>query len=181
MNFRVLLLAVVVMAAGMSSVEAGVIYTFSYELDGGDILYGKLDGVLQGDNDTVVVNSVSDLSFAGVPAGSFPLLDSFSNVVAFSSLSPVVSISGSTMDIIVTDSPLGVDGFLFEASGAFSGFPVYSGGTTFGNVGENFDSARWTLTSTAAVPEPTSIGILTVGALGMMFARRKKRLKLLAS
>jgi len=178
MNFRELLLAGVVVAAGMSSVEAGTIYTFSYELAGGSILSGKLDGDLQGDNDTVVVNSVSDLSFNGAPAaGSFPFLDSVTNFNIASGLPPVVSISGSLMDLLVANPAAAFDGFAFETSGVL-GSPVYQAGPTFGSTFETYEPANWTLTP---VPEPSSIVMFSVGALGMMFARRQRRLNKMAS
>ena len=177
MNFRELLLAGVVVAAGMSSVEAGTIYTFSYELAGGSILSGKLDGDLQGDNDTVVVNSVSDLSFNGAPAaGSFPYLDSVLNVPGLG-LPPVVSISGSFMDIIVADSGASFDGFLFNTPRGL-GRSVYASSATFGGSIETYEPANWTLTP---VPEPSSIVMFSIGALGMMFARRQRRLNKMAS
>lgn len=98
-------------------------FDFSYELQSGEILAGSLDGTLQADSDTVIVSSVFDVTFAGGPALTFPILDSITNNA--NGADPVVSLSGTFLDTIACTSTCD-DGFLFDTSGSVFGIQIFS-------------------------------------------------------
>ena len=181
MRFKVLWLAglMLAVAAGMSSVEAGVIYTFSFVETNNTVLSGKLVGQLQSDNNTVIVSSVSDLKRNGVSvAGSYPILSSYTSFATNGSsvVSPLVSLNFNTMDLYVRNVG-GTEGFFFApAKAQFFGVRVYKSTPLFGSQYQQIAPSNWTLTSTAsaAVPEPSSIALLSFGAVGL-FARARRR------
>lgn len=147
------------------------LFTFSYDTGVG-VLSGQLDGILQGDGDTVEVSDI-----LGIPQldGSdlFPMpfvgsLFDYEMVLTFSGIGPgIVSLSGSIMDIIACDVDSCDQGFLFSnilGDGIFA--------SSFAD-GDLFDSANWSLTA-VSVPEPGTLALLGIGLLGMGMSRRKK-------
>ena len=54
--------------------EAVNLYRFSYTLQSGDVLAGQLEGLLQADNDTVVVSSIINPTFNAAAGPSLPFV-----------------------------------------------------------------------------------------------------------
>jgi hypothetical protein len=151
------------------------LFDFSYELAGGDILAGQVEGVLQGDNNSVVVSSVLDFAtFNGIPGPSLPFVESLDEYFGLGGpLDPIFTLDGSFMDLIACTNSGCFDGFLFAAGSAYAavvGVPLYNSGISFGAAYEPFDAGRWTL---QAVPLPATLPLLLIGAAGIRFARRR--------
>ena len=153
-------------------------FNFSYTLAGGDVIAGQVDGTLQADNNTLVVNSVLDFAtFNGVDGPSLPFVvstDTFTGLTP-NFLSPTLTLDGSFMDFIACTDGSCNDGFSFNVGNSFSllaggGTPLYNSGATFGDKIEPFNTANWNI---QAVPTPAAIWLLGSGLIGL-FGMRKK-------
>ncbi|MEA5509728.1 PEP-CTERM sorting domain-containing protein [Crocosphaera sp. UHCC 0190] len=159
--------ATAISLTAFTSPAQAALFNFSYTLIGGDVLSGMLDGDVQGDGDTVSVNSISMPLFNGVAGPDLPFVVSNS---AGPSLPATVSFSGSVMDIIAcTNSDCG-DGFLFDGS-------MYISGVSYGDAFEPYNPNNWSLTAkaTEAVPEPGSVVALLGLGLGALALNGKKQ------
>ena len=160
----------------VSSVSAHAdIYSFSYTRGDTSVISGTLNGMLQADNNTVVVTSLVGAPQLNGLAGPSLLTIASTDTANFGTagLQPRVSLNGSFMDIIACDfaSPVNCNGrgnaITFNAgnatAAAFGGgapFAAYDG--FFGEFGEQFLAARWSLTP---VPEPGIWVLLVCGIL----------------
>lgn len=181
-DVRNALLATAAMIVAASAPAHALLYNASYTLAGGGVVAMTFDGTLQGDFDTIIVNSL-----AGTPTfnGVAPTLGAVSGFLSFTDQNllnaapgdPVVvpatvSISGGMMDFIYhSDFPN--DGFLFDTSG-FYGAPAYGGGGSFNAILEVFNPQNW-FVAPAAVPVPAALPLLAagIGALGFAGYRRR--------
>jgi len=158
------------------------LFSFSYTLAGGNVLEGMLDGTLQGDNNTVVVNSIMDFaSFDGVAGPALPFVhgaDAFYSAalpIAPSGPNALLTLDGSYQDLIACTAADCLDGFTINAGNHIAGFfgaPVYSAGESFGRTGgaEPYNPTNWRLT---AVPAPATLPLLVIGGAAMCGRRRK--------
>lgn len=173
---KTLIAAALGLACVIPQAEASL-FNFSYTLAGGDVIAGQVDGTLQADNNTLVINSVLDFAtFNGVDGPSLPFVasvDTFINITP--GLSPTLTLDGSFMDFIACTDGSCNDGLSFNAGNSFSllvagGTPVYNSGAAFGNTLEPFNTANWNI---QAVPTPAAIWLLGSGLIGL-FGMRKK-------
>jgi hypothetical protein len=144
------------------------LYYFSYDSHVGT-LAGRLDGTLQGDHNTVVVNSILDFATLNNVAGpSLPFLQSVVERLGGPAGPPVVSLDGAVMDIYACTDASCLDGFAFETDATVFGAPEYSSGPSFGSALELYDPSHWQLT----VPEPATLLLLAIGSAVLAHRRR---------
>jgi PEP-CTERM motif len=159
----------------LSGPAQAALFNFSYTLNGGSVLSGTIDGTLQGDNNTVVVNNIINPLFNGTPALAINSVDSYFGYFNNSGESPIVSLDGSLMDLFACSANCR-DAFIFDTTGFFAP-SFYNSTPSYGDGYEGYVADRWSLTpqNVQSVPEPTSVfGLLGVGALGATLKRRKK-------
>ncbi len=134
----------------------GASFNFSYTLQGGDVVSGMLDGTIESDNDTVIVDDLINSMFNDEVI-ELPYLDSAIGYFTGNLFAPIVSFSGENIDMIACDSSQCDDGFFFDTFGVTFGVPAYSSGISFGNVSEVYNLGNWSLTEKTTTPESTSI------------------------
>ena len=171
------------MVAHASSPAHATLFNAAYVLDSGDTVSFMLDGSIDIDGDTVVVNS---LLMTPEFNGTAPSLGAISGFLSLSDVSggsapgdPVVnpallSFSGDGMDFIFFNDFSADDLFLFDTVLVFLPFPGYAAGASYGDTdAELFVSARWSLVP--KVPEPASILLFGLGLAALAFMRQRKR------
>ena len=156
------------------------LFNFSYTAAVG-VLSGVIDGALQADNNTVIVNSIQDfMTVNGAPTPSMSFVVSADNFYLSSGALPKLTLDGSFLDFVACDV-VGCgsgNGFLLAKNNLISvifagGVPLYSGSAgIFSAIGgfEAFNAANYSLT---AVPVPATLPLLAIGGAAMAFRRRK--------
>jgi hypothetical protein len=156
-----------VATCSLSGVASAATFNLSYTSSAGTIT-ATIDGTLQPDNNTVIVSYVSNPTFNGSPAPALPFLGSGNT---FTLGQPaLLSLDGSGLDFLACTDSVCSDGFLLSA---FFGF---ASGGSFGNSGEPFVLANYSLTpaGTHTVPEPTTVlGLLSIAGVGLLSKRQK--------
>lgn len=150
------------------------LFNLSYTLAGGGILEATLDGTLQADNNTVIVNSVLDFAtFNGVAGPSLPFANSTDAQFGVPGGVPTLTLDGSFQDFIACTSGACNDGFAFSVGNfvaASFGVPVYNSGVSFGDTLDLYNPANYSL---SAVPTPATLPLLAIGGAAMGWRRRK--------
>jgi len=181
---KYLIAAALGLAFVMPQAEAAL-FNFSYTTEGGDVLAGQLDGTLQGDNNTVIVNSILDfVTFNGVNGASLASVRSevaFSNEIDFNNappgLLPSVTLNGSVMDLTACEfSPCSdvAFGFFFWANTPIAVFPSSKFAGSFSHSLEEYNPDHWHLSPVQAVPVPAAIWLFGSGLAGLFGMRRKR-------
>ena len=171
MNASKLLLGLVMaLAFAVPGAASATPLNFSYETEGGDVLAGMMQGTIQADLDTVIVDSVSMVTFGGYPVPDAPFVTSVSDYLN-SAVPALVSFSGSTMDFCAAIEPCAIEGFLFGITG--EGGLVFNSSGDFGGVLETFAPERWSL-SVKSVPEPATLALFGLGLIGLGVTYRKR-------
>ena len=158
------------------------LFNAAYELEGGDVVSFMLDGSIDIDGDTVVVNSLLMTPEFNGTAPSLGAISGFLSITDVLDLlapgDPVVnpallSFSGDGMDFAFFND-FNDDGFFLDTAGVFFGVPGFLAGVSYGDTeGELFVSARWSLVP--KVPEPASILLFGLGLAALAFMRQRKR------
>ena len=158
---------------GLSLNAQAAIFGFSYTSGAGTVLAGTVDGVLQGDGNSVFVTSVEDfVTVDGVDQGQIQTVDSISNFISSTGASPTLTLDGSFLDFcasVGTDCADG-QGFTFDSNGG--SFGVVSFG--FGDLGETYNSANWNMSAVSAVPVPAAAWLMGSALVGLFGFRKKK-------
>jgi len=130
---KLALLGVSIATAALVPQEAkAVLFDFSYTFSTGQVA-GILDGTLQGDGNTVLINSFSNLTFAGSPAPNLPFTESATNRFFGSGTPPVTTLNGIFQDFLTCTDIACSDGFALASLNPF-GFPFATSGSSFGGI-----------------------------------------------
>ncbi|WP_284217424.1 PEP-CTERM sorting domain-containing protein [Agaribacter marinus] len=152
--------------------------SFDYTFTNGSVLTGILEGTIQADSDTVVIDAFGDVSFDGVLLPSIENVD-FVSISDFPAggLDPKISFSGDVMDLfvcangfIVGNCGFNAGGFFFDSVSFGAGAGVAAAGTVFD---PSFNSVNWNL-SVAEVPAPLSIVLFVLGLAFVGLTKRKQ-------
>ncbi|MEM1263251.1 MAG: PEP-CTERM sorting domain-containing protein [Pseudomonadota bacterium] len=181
-KFKTLLVALV--ALGPATAFAGLI-DFRYEFRGGSVLAGQVDGTVQSDGDTFVVNGFGNVTLDDVALNPIDPSDICSGADFPRCLSvPLMSFSGTVMDVFVCS--LGFSrwgncsfardgGFYFSTAGRYQFARAGNRGT--GLVTDwRYSPGNWSArptTDVVAVPEPGTAALLGLGFL-VAWSRRRR-------
>jgi hypothetical protein len=193
-DFMKQIIGALALFASMAAQASPTVYNFSYQVSGGNTLYGQLNGELQADNNSVSVlgfqGPVYQSSTAGVVTSN-AFAQTFGNVTIDPTTSDtlvtagpgLVTIDGSTMNwgfcaaictqlIAFAPMPVGPN---WPISDTLVGtFGLTSTGSLRLNFASLFEPSQWSLTPAAAVPLPGSLPLLGLALAGLAFTRRRQ-------
>lgn len=162
------------------------LFDFSYTYNG-NTLEGLVDGTLQGDHNTVAVNSIPVLTFNGEARPSLPLIhnaDHLYSVVLFPDLFPLqpgfpdettpwLTLDGSYMNIVfcqLGDCENGVNINAGNSLATLFNEPFIAAGTSYGFTHSPYVQADWNM---SPVPLPAAFPLFATGLAAMAWLRRK--------
>lgn len=161
-NAKFAVIVLILLCLPMAAQATPIGYSFDYTFSSGAVLSGMLSGELQSDNDTVLVDTVSMVSYSGLPVLEFPE----------TLIRTTASISGAFMDL-ATAAPNGVLGGWILFNPTQGDFAAVVARPDFSRLEyEAFDASRWNLV--AKVPEPATLAIMGLGLAGIGFRRRER-------
>ena len=170
------------MVAPASSPAHATLFNAAYELVGGDVVSFMLDGSIDIDGDTVVVNSLlmtpefnGTAPSLGAISGFLSVTDVLAGLVPGDQVAQpaLLSFSGETLDFIFLNLFVGegLDGFALSNPTDEIDTDFYSAGISYGATQEEFVSARWSLS--LKVPEPATILLFGLGRAALAFMRQR--------
>lgn len=170
-----LTLAGMVAALAATSADAAT-FNFHYR-SSFNVVSGQLTGTLQGDANTLVVDSVVD--FARVNGSDGPALPFVYSSDSFygDSQPAFVTIDGSAMSLLACATEFcELDGFVFDTTENLDVFPFFGGGGVFDKPGseffrETFVPENWSL---SAVPD-ADIWMMLVAGFGLVGVLGRRR------
>lgn len=142
------------------------VFDFAYASASGT-LSGQIEGMLEADNNTVLVNSVLSVAFDGSPGPALPVVDSFSNFQSSTGAQATLTVDGSLLDFLACTDATCDEGILLETVS----LGLVQTGASSGGVIELYDQGSWSLSAAAAqVPLPASALLLLsgLGAIGLL-------------
>lgn len=148
-------MAILALVSAVQTTNAGLIeYNFDYTFLSNEVLSGTLQGELQADGDTILVDSISMAFFTGAPTIEFS--DDLTTANSRASL------SGSTMEL-VTLPPLFSGGWVLLNNVDRLGPDSAQVGIPFLNIleDETFFTDRWRISG--KVSTPSTIMLLSLG------------------
>lgn len=168
----------------MPKAEA-TLFDFSYISSLGTIR-GYIEGTLQNDNNTVVVNNIPDfLTLNNIPKHSMPHLFSFDHWKGLNQSGlPTLTLNGSYMDFIACELTCSTgSAFLFSVGTIFSStnwprMPFFEGNMGYWGSGvpEYFYTTNYSLIPVDnSIPVPSTLSLLVNGSAYMAWLRRKSR------
>ena len=151
-------------------------WTFNYAMSNGVTLSANISGTLQSDNNTILVDSVSNGSHNNIPGPAIGYFDSYSNLAFFDGRPALVTLDGAEISLIACESPSCNDGFAFDNSMIVIPFAYMYATSNFGGIVdfELYQQANWSMAPTGAVPEPASWAMLIAG-FGLTGAAMRRR------
>jgi len=157
----------------LTSVVQATVFDWKYAWNSGGMLSGTLEGLLQGDGNTVNVTSIMG-SYTGPNASDFDL--AYSGAFAWPSGPGIVTLDGSFFNLY-TGTALFQNMEFFIDSGSNGAKLFHPIGTVIENEGIDpirnswVASEHWSLTE---VPEPSILALLSIGLIGIGAARKLK-------
>lgn len=157
-------------------------FNFKYTFTDASALEGMLDGTIQADNDTVLINSFGTVQYAGV---IFPTISNSafqsSPFSAMGSL-PSVSFSGNLLDIFVCSGGFYMNGvcdinkpfFILDVNDSgFDGL-IFVSTDTVNPPADSYNRDNWSLTQVpTSVPLPAATWLFGSVLLGFTVARAR--------
>lgn len=185
---KITLAAALLLATTSVSANAAI-FNFIYLLNG-NTLEGQVEGILQADNDTVVVSQLLSSSYnlnVGIPLPFLGSGASYANAVTAIDLSqlltgtPKLSLSGNNNDFLACNNVVCDDGFAFVPSpNTFLPFPLVASGITYGQTLDLYNAQNWSMSLANPVPEPASWAMLIAG-FGLTGAAMRRRRAVVAA
>lgn len=174
---RRIIITLLCFLASTSPASAATLFNFWYEMSQ-EVVHGSLWGTLQPDGNTIVVTATGELKFNEFSAGVAPYVDSYSTWSGGSSKPAVVTLDGSSMDLVACNSA-GCDWglFFFPPNSEFGSSITFS---LAGFVGyADFQPGSWRIEAAAdtpAVPESATWAMMIAGfgLAGVALRRRRE-------
>ena len=155
-----------------SAATAQQVWNFSYDAGTG-VLTGQLNGTLQGDSNSILINSLLSAAWNGTPGVPLTYLNSLPGHDGGFAGNPLTTLDGSFQDWIACNNSNCNDGFVLT-TGDFLG-PAFNSGVTYGQLFVPYNRAAWSISAaTGAVPEPESWALLIAG-FGLVGAVARRR------
>ncbi|MEM6904784.1 MAG: VPLPA-CTERM sorting domain-containing protein [Pseudomonadota bacterium] len=162
-------------AAGLAlsaSTAHAVVFDLSYTLESGQVLTADIEGILQGDMNTVIVSGVTNAALDGVLGAEIVVVNSFSDVFIGSTAPPVLTLDGTALDFVAFDAAE-FDGFSFDTVALQFGSPLFTSGSSYGATRDLYNPANYSLTAASAtIPIPATAWLM-IAALGALGAARR--------
>lgn len=172
-TMKTLALAATLALGAASAAGAATTFKWSYQTSAGT-LSGRLTGTLQGDNNTIAVESLVNnaIYFDGVSDGDLPVLltaNAFYDV-DYNGRAPAVTLDGAFVDFMACTDISCLTGVVFDPDTiAFFEPVVVTLG--WGDVNETFQASNWSI---SAVPEPQTWALMIAG-FGLAGASLRRR------
>ncbi|MEM0945724.1 MAG: hypothetical protein AAGI70_17475, partial [Pseudomonadota bacterium] len=141
-------------------------------LESGQVLTADIEGILQGDMNTVIVSGVDNAAVNGVLGPPILSVDSVSNFLTGDGAPAVLTLDGSGLNLFAF-GPTSTDTFVFDTVLSLFSVPAFTAGSGFGNGFENFNLANYSLTAASATIPLPATGWLMLAALGAVGAARR--------